>query len=101
MINFEQEHHQMVHTGMEHDGAEELYCPICGRRIAVNWSPEFKKTVIDPGDENAIHSAGTGGVSLGAPEVSEQETPGEEIEQARLADWEGWLTAMNFAQLWR
>lgn len=101
MINFEQEHHQMVFTGVDHGGADELYCPTCGRKIAVSWSPEFQKIVLEPGDELAIHSAGTGGLSMGAPEVSQQEETPDADEIYRLEAWEGFLAEMNFADLWR
>jgi len=100
MFNFEQERHEMVFTGVDHSGADELYCPTCGRRIAVNWSPEFQKTVLEPGAELAIHTAGSGGLTMGAAEVSPQETPDTD-ELIRLEQWEHWLTEMNFAELWR
>jgi hypothetical protein len=99
MINSEQERHEMVFTGVDHAGADELYCPTCGRRIAVNWSPEFQKTVIHPGNELAIHTAGSSGLTIGATEVTQQETL-DESEKVRLDQWESWLAEMNFSDLW-
>lgn len=44
----------------EHEGTEEWLCPICGRRLLIEWSPEFRKKVVDEGDESVQHSGGKG-----------------------------------------
>jgi hypothetical protein len=99
MDEFQQERHQMIFKSGDDGGADELYCPTCGRKILVNWTPEFQKTVIDPGNETAIHVAGSEGLTVGVADLSQQETAVEN-EEARLQDWEGWLSDMDFSGLW-
>jgi hypothetical protein len=41
-------------------GAEEWYCPACGRRFLLRWPPAYEKVVIEPGDEFAAHSGSKG-----------------------------------------
>ena len=52
----QQEHHQMVLETTHSSGAEEWYCPTCGRRFLLRWPPTYEKVVIEPGDEFAAHS---------------------------------------------
>src|SRR5262245_40962592 len=56
----QQEHHQMVLETTHSSGAEEWYCPTCGRRFLLRWPPSYEKIVLDPGDEHAAHSGGKG-----------------------------------------
>lgn len=42
-------------------GDEEWVCQTCGRRLLIGHPPAFTKAVLDPGDEQAIHSGGRGG----------------------------------------
>ncbi len=96
---FQQESHEMVFERVIAHDIDELYCPICGRRIVVQWSPDFKKTVIEPGDENAIHTASKGGQSV---EDQEAQHP-EELsitDQERLAEWEVLLDEIGFESWW-
>jgi hypothetical protein len=44
-------------------GAEEWNCPTCGRRFLLEWPPEYKKTILEPGDEAAMHSGSKGSLS--------------------------------------
>jgi hypothetical protein len=55
------------------DGADEWHCPMCGRRFMMHWPPEYRRVILEPGDESAIHSGGTGGLSISPPSVSEAE----------------------------
>jgi hypothetical protein len=41
-------------------GAEEWVCPICERRLIIQWSPTYKKIILDSGDEYATHGDGKG-----------------------------------------
>ncbi|WP_354640877.1 hypothetical protein [Kitasatospora camelliae] len=47
--------HEMKLTGRLASGADEWSCPTCGRRIALRRPPEPELTVLDPGDESAVH----------------------------------------------
>lgn len=47
--------HQMRMTARLADGADEWSCPTCGRRIALRPPPDPRLTVLDAGDESAVH----------------------------------------------
>ena len=49
----------------DHEGIEEWLCPICGRRLFIEWQPESRKTTVDVGDESAQHSGSKGGLQMG------------------------------------
>jgi hypothetical protein len=67
--------HEMVLEMTHPSGAEEWYCPICGRRFMLNWPPEYKKVVLNVGDELVSHSGAKGGLSMGSIEVSKLQEP--------------------------
>ena len=56
----QQEHHEMVLETTHASGAEEWYCPTCGRRFLLRWPPAYEKVIIEPGDEFAAHSGSKG-----------------------------------------
>jgi hypothetical protein len=60
-----QQKHEMILETTHPSGAEEWYCPVCGRRFMLNWPPAYKKIILNPGDELASHSGGKGGLSMG------------------------------------
>jgi len=112
-----QEHHKMVLTSSHPNGVDEMYCPTCGRRILIQWPPDYKKTILDTGDEYAIHSAGKGGLEMGAPQIAEQTKFSAQVasiqdsaydgpvqftaqDEARLAQWEKWLDQIGFEGWW-
>ncbi|MFE9422288.1 hypothetical protein ACFYNO_04900 [Kitasatospora sp. NPDC006697] len=47
--------HEMKQVGRLASGAQEWACPACGRRVALAGPPEPAVTVLDPGDETAVH----------------------------------------------
>ncbi|MER5636980.1 hypothetical protein ABT095_08490 [Kitasatospora sp. NPDC002227] len=47
--------HEMKLTGRLASGADEWSCPTCGRRIALRRPPTPELTVLEPGDETAVH----------------------------------------------
>ncbi|WP_441245800.1 hypothetical protein [Kitasatospora sp. McL0602] len=47
--------HEMKLTGRLASGADEWSCPTCGRRIALRRPPDPQLTVLEPGDESAVH----------------------------------------------
>ena len=89
-----QQKHEMVLEMIHTSGAEEWYCPTCGRRFLMQWPPDYKKVVLEPGDEYAIHSAGKGGVSIQSAQVLEEE------DELRLEVWQEWMEKVNFESLW-
>jgi hypothetical protein len=48
--------HRMRRTERWATGAEEWWCPTCGRRLLLHWPPNYRKLVLDPGDEAAAHT---------------------------------------------
>ena len=94
----EQKQHEMVLAKTHPSGADEWYCPMCGRRLLMNYEPEFKKTVIEAGDEYAIHSGGKGRVKMHVPRIVSQEEF-ESENDPRLSVWSDWLDQMHFDDL--
>jgi hypothetical protein len=88
----------------DHEGVEEWYCPICGRRMLMDYGSKFKKVILEAGDEYAIHSGGKGGLQMGhvqAVPVDGSFTQKElQTDDAHLAPWVTWLEEMGFEDLW-
>jgi hypothetical protein len=75
--------HEIMVVKQHPSGAEEWFCPTCGRRFLVHWSPQYQCVVLDVGDESVIHNMGKGAlVVLG---------PNDIIEEERLIPWIEWL----------
>ncbi|WP_035801057.1 hypothetical protein [Kitasatospora mediocidica] len=47
--------HEMRPVGRLSSGAEEWACPTCGRRVALAGPPKPGLTVLEAGDESAVH----------------------------------------------
>ena len=71
--NFDSQPHKMQLEKTHPSGAEEWYCPTCGRRFLMQWPPDYRKIILEPGNEYAMHSGGKGGLRLEAPEIREVE----------------------------
>jgi hypothetical protein len=71
-------------------GAEEWYCPDCGRRFVMQWSPEYQRVVLEVGDETAIHNTGKGAMVVYRPQP----------EDPWLAPWQEWLERGDFESRW-
>jgi hypothetical protein len=63
----DQQHETQIVWSDAVDG-EEWYCPECGRRLLVYWTPSFKRVVLDRGDDYAVHAGSSGGLSLSLPQ---------------------------------
>ena len=75
--------HEMVVCETYSTGAQEWYCPVCGRRYILQWPPAYSKIVLEVGDEMAIHIGGSGGLQMGSAEVrSSQESSPSSQEQS-------------------
>lgn len=61
----EQSRHEMQFKTNYASGAELWYCPTCGRQFLLSYPPNYQKIILEPGDESAMHSGGTGGLSMG------------------------------------
>lgn len=69
------EHHEMQIMEKYPSGTEVWYCPVCGRKFLLDWPPAYKKTILEVGDEAAIHNGGKGGLSISPPEINEEKEP--------------------------
>jgi hypothetical protein len=87
----QQQQHEMILEGTQPSGADEWFCPTCGRRIVMRPPPNYQKVVLDPGDEMAVHVGGKGGVRVGQFSASPSNTtPADEANGDELA-WRRWL----------
>jgi hypothetical protein len=73
-----QEHHEMMLAITHPSGAEEWYCPTCGRRFLLKWPPAYQKIILEPGDEYAAHSGSKGEIlRLGSLELIDTGAPAD------------------------
>ena len=71
---YEQQAHQMHLAKTHPSGAEEWACSSCGRRFLMQWPPAYSRTILEPGDEYAIHSGSKSEMlNLGTLDVTEGE----------------------------
>ena len=102
----EQQRHEMILEKTYPTGADEWYCPSCGRRMLINWEPEFKRTLLEVGEDAAIHSASKGGLQMGSLQIDSTDIPVTENDpelyekDPRMAPWLAWLEKVNFEGLW-
>ena len=105
--------HEMVICETYPTGAQEWYCPSCGRRYILQWPPAYSKIVLEVGDEMVIHVGGTGGVQMGSmqmreeqedrlprettPRHLEEENSGDQVdpEDPTLSPFSDWLNGQN------
>jgi hypothetical protein len=58
------ESHEMILQGHVDSGAEEWFCPSCGRRMLMRWTPEFDTLLLEHGHDTAVHFGAKGGLRL-------------------------------------
>jgi hypothetical protein len=103
------EKHEMIFEKRHLSGADEWFCPTCGRRMLISWDPKFRRTVLDAGDADVTH----GGFRINIPVVGNLafpfvegpsdeyfETNELEIDESRLAPWTSWMEQSGFHRLW-
>jgi len=113
MNNEQQERHEMILKTTHPSGAEEWSCPTCGRRFLMQWPPNYKKVILQEGDESAIHTGGKGGLQITnlatgphdheqAPATPMAEAVGSneggvltDEDELRLLSWEKWLDKLD------
>jgi hypothetical protein len=52
------ETHEMRLVATEPSGAEEWFCPMCQRRILMQWPPHYEVVVLERGDDTVAHAGG-------------------------------------------
>lgn len=74
------EMHELYLSQVYPSGAEEWYCPTCGRRLIVEWREGFESTVIiNYGNKDAVH---TGTRHKDPPNTVESEPSTPTVEPA-------------------
>lgn len=103
------ESHEMILQTEYETGAEEWWCPTCGRRFVAQWAPKYKKIVLSEGNNQALHGGGKGGLQVLSVDFAEPGTVAQEAQQAarnsssdaqRLEPWIEWLDSVDFDRLW-
>ena len=60
------EQHRMILHYTDSNGVDTFVCPQCGYCVMIQWPPHYKQTVLQFGDESALHHASKGGLEIGA-----------------------------------
>jgi hypothetical protein len=120
--------HTMVLIETHPSGVDEWVCPICGRRLLMSWSPTYNKIVLSPGDDQAIHNASKGGLTLNPlvtinpdpDDASDLQNPAAPLDDTEfslpvspleagtsdaddlrgLTPWLEWMNRVDFDDLW-
>lgn len=101
----DQSRHEMILETTHASGAEEWYCPTCGRRMTITWQP-WKKIILEPGDIYASHGGSKGILNIGPLMINpvNQHDPAQTtepyLEDPYLAPWARWLDEMDWDDLW-
>ncbi len=90
----EPHYHQMRLEKSHPSGAEEWYCPTCGRRLFLHWPPEYKRPILEPGDTYAVHSG-----SKGSGDVDKGQAVSTGATASSLRQWEEWLADIDMSDL--
>ena len=70
------------------DGDEIWYCPLCQRRMVVNWLQNpIKLDIIEQGNATASHCGSKGGLQVWTPQVTNHVLESENLEL--------WLDTLN------
>ena len=107
-LNSHEQYHEMRLETVHSSGAEEWYCPICGRRFLMQMPPAYNKLILEQGDESAIHSGERRGLGKNHPELMPREESSTTLEESTLArdeeaylrPWLDWMNRVNFESLW-
>jgi len=86
--------HEMQLAITHSSGAEEWNCPECGRRFVAQWEPNFRRVILERGDEMIIHN----GQGMGFREQTREAINEDEIESdVKLSDvWKQLLDKLDF-----
>ena len=85
MNNLEQ--HEMRLETTHPSGAEDWYCPTCGRRILLRLLPTNEMIIVEPGDKYARHSGSKGGLRIGMVQVAQRDAERDEVSEESLRPW--------------
>jgi hypothetical protein len=95
---FEPPTHEMHLAGARLSGAEEWQCARCGRRLLIQWPPEYAQAVLAAGQAEALHFFTRGGLHVQPDQLTEMRA--EALADAwRMYAWEHWLADVDFSEL--
>jgi len=88
------EQHEMILRGCVESGAQEWFCPTCGRRELLQWPPSYERVVHQADVLTAIHFGAKDGVPVSA--ITDQQPLGSDVPPAERQwlwdigiDWAG------------
>lgn len=90
----EEEHHVMELVQLHTTGAEEWFCPTCGRRFLMQWPPHYSRMILEPGDETALHSGGKGGLELSSVRATQNADENDAYDHS-LQPLVNWLSTID------
>jgi len=105
----ERQKHEMILEKKHPSGADEWFCPTCGRRMLISWEPKFRRTVLAAGDPRATHGGfridlPMGGLpvptAIGSTSHEYRDDVELNIDETSLAPWKAWLDKRGFEDLW-
>jgi hypothetical protein len=105
--------HELQFERTHPSGAQEWFCPTCGRRLLMQWPPSYEKQVLEAGDERASHTGGKIGalprlLRAGerplsdwedSPSVGDFETD-DALSLDALRPWLKWVREAGLDDLW-
>lgn len=106
----EPERHRMVLMGSREAGTDEWYCPICGRRFLMKWPPNYHRTILEAGDETAVHCSSSGELEILAAQTDQEEAGSSSddpspddpsLDDPYLAPWQVWMDQVDFESRWK
>ena len=65
----------------------------------MQWPPNYKKVILEPGDVQAEHAGGKGGMKMGTPQVT-QTDEFTHVEDVHLSPWVDWMDSVDFESYW-
>ncbi len=72
--------HQMIVVNSYTTGAQEWYCPSCGRHFILQWPPNYKRIILEEGDKQAAHAGGSGEYSLETIDIQPARPASDPVE---------------------
>ena len=65
-----QTYHEMILEKVRTSKVEEWYCPVCRRRILVQWLPVYRMIILAAGDKDIQHSISKSNLPMGSRPVT-------------------------------
>ncbi len=95
---YKAQQHEMRLEITHPSGAEEWYCPSCGRRVLRRVPPTREMIILEPGDQSVIHSGSKYNLRIGAVPATQQDAEPDEVSEERLLAWIRALETMDLGE---